>query len=238
MSTSAQSVSSTGGVLPDIQPSASMHPLVSHPVMYSTGPFAGRTILVRLVGVQQPDRGRKWSTARCGNIDVRPIDPPPIVRLQIFEVFNIGSPRQRVVELGQTTYVLNPSHLHITLSHPHVVAYVRGVPVFERSKRTADLVGNTFSPSTCSKGQLIFAFTNLAVREEGIFFLRYRTFNTVYSAMGNTPMPVLAECVGGAFKIYPTNGFPGLSPSTALTKARLISSSTHSAPLLGITPAS
>lgn len=64
---------------------------------------------------------------------------------------------------------------------------------------------------------------NLAVREEGVFFLRYRTFNTVYMAMGDTPLPVLAECVGGSFTIYPTNGFPGLNPSTALTKARLIS---------------
>ncbi|KAI0728041.1 velvet factor [Fomitopsis betulina] len=278
----------------------SMPPLVSRPVMFSMGPFAGRNILVQLVEVQQADRGRKWSTARCGNIDVRPIDPPPIVHLKIFQVHNIGTPRQREVELQQITEAesygwmchvdlfpmptdpagaggfrtanqpqpsgapsapspmaasrpsggasdrITPtgpsssvrstpygaelipgrrttSSQHVDDPSDAVVARVRGVPVLERSKRTVDLVGNTFSPCTCSKGKLIFAFTNLAVREEGVFFLRYRTFNTVYMAMGDTPLPVLAECVGGSFTIYPTNGFPGLNPSTALTKARLIS---------------
>lgn len=194
---------------------------------------------------------------------MRPIDPPPIVRLRIFEVHNVGTPSQREHELEQITYVLYSSRLRITPSHRHglptslvlsepesyawmchvdlfpmptdpgpsgssltanqpqsghvpsapslmatsghssgaldqilnpdssvqstpygadpvpglwsanrtshsphvhgtsdtVVAYIRGVPVFERSKRTVDLVGNTFSPSSCSKGRLIFVFS-------------------------------------------------------------------------------
>lgn len=73
---------------------------------------------------------------------------------------------------------------------------------------------------------------NLAVREEGDFFLRYRTFNTVYPVTGDNPLPVLAECVGGPFTIYPTNAFPGLSPSTALTKVSVTSPLPPPPPLL------
>ena len=63
---------------------------------------------------------------------------------------------------------------------------------------------------------------NLAVREEGDFFLRYRAFNTLYPVVGPVPYPVLAECIGGPFKVYPTNGFPGLGPSTELTKVSVV----------------
>ena len=49
-----------------------------------------------------------WSF-RCGNRDIRPIDPPPIVRLSIYEVFNVGSPAQHEKELDQISYVLYAS---------------------------------------------------------------------------------------------------------------------------------
>lgn len=56
------------------------------------------------------------------------------------------------------------SSQHVDDPSDAVVAHVRGVPVLERSKRTVDLVGNTFSPCTCSKGKLIFAFTVRIIR--------------------------------------------------------------------------
>ena len=34
-------------------------------------------------------------------------------------------------------------------------------------------------------------------------------------------IPILAECYGGPFRIYSTKEFPGLRPSTELTKVRL-----------------
>lgn len=65
-------------------------------------------------------------------------------------------------------------------------------------------------------------YQDLSVRCEGTFVLRYRA-GTVYS-QGGTPLqsPILAECFGGPFKIYATKEFPGLSPSTELTKARCL----------------
>lgn len=65
------------------------------------------------------------------------------------------------------------------------------------------------------------------MRCEGTFVLRYRT-GTVYS-QGGTQLqsPILAECFGRPFRIYATKEFPGLSPSTELTKARCLSICAH-----------
>lgn len=57
--------------------------------------------------------------------------------------------------------------------------------------------------------------------------LRYRA-GTVYSQGGTPPQsPILAECFSRPFKIYATKEFPGLGPSTKLTKARLLPICAH-----------
>lgn len=58
------------------------------------------------------------------------------------------------------------------------------------------------------------------MRNEGTFILRYRVFNIFGKVQGKTEIPVLAECYGGPFRIYSTKEFPGLRPSTDLTKVR------------------
>ena len=63
---------------------------------------------------------------------------------------------------------------------------------------------------------------DLAVRREGVFILRYRAFDLCSGVPGNPHAPVLAELYGGPFKVYSTREFPGLDPSTDLTKVRLL----------------
>lgn len=69
------------------------------------------------------------------------------------------------------------------------------------------------------------------MRNEGTFILRYRVFNIFGKVSGKTDIPVLAECYGGPFRIYSTKEFPGLRPSTDLTKVRLLASRTLNTPL-------
>lgn len=58
------------------------------------------------------------------------------------------------------------------------------------------------------------------MRREGVFILRYRAFD-IYSNVPDSPhKPVLAELYGGPFKVYSTREFPGLEPSTELTRVR------------------
>lgn len=51
---------------------------------------------------------------------------------------------------------------------------------------------------------------------EGNFFLRYRTFDL----FGSSPASH-TECCGDVFRVYSTKEFPGLNPSTDLTKVWL-----------------
>ncbi|KZT72031.1 hypothetical protein DAEQUDRAFT_763503 [Daedalea quercina L-15889] len=300
---------------------------IGRPVMFSTGHFAGRTIRAQLDELQQAEVGRK-----CGTKDRRPLDPPPVVNLQLFEVFNGGTPLEEERQLKNLTEmdshgflchvdlfrVLDPTVLSFEPSMndkatdppSHVpndlrpstsgssvfdypVSYAEPLPGWEggsidthgqtshttmapfgysqsmdwlappvsqnhvspslpaamntgaktslqwpelfelgaidtgaTSKHdqiacTQLLVGNTVaSPSFIeyTGKDILFAFADLAVCEGGLFLLRYRTFNIFNITVSGAPVPILAECYGGVFRVYNTQNFPGLHPSTELTK--------------------
>ncbi|RPD64520.1 hypothetical protein L226DRAFT_533771 [Lentinus tigrinus ALCF2SS1-7] len=84
---------------------------------------------------------------------------------------------------------------------------------------TSLLFGETFVPCTVVEYEghhaALFVFSDLAVRQEGNFILRYRVFNI---SGHERCVPVLAECYGGSFEIFSTKTFPGLKASTDLTK--------------------
>ncbi|KAF8195236.1 velvet factor-domain-containing protein [Mycena galopus ATCC 62051] len=126
----------------------------------------------------------------------------------------------------------NP-HLHATSSaqmtpgyHPSAtklpsdtLVLINGHPVTESSKRTMSLFGSKFVephkigfPGKNQK-QIVFTLSDLAVRLEGHFILRYRFFDI----LSNTST-ILAECYGVPFKIYSSKEAPPLKESTMLTK--------------------
>ncbi|KAI0311205.1 velvet factor-domain-containing protein [Amylostereum chailletii] len=103
-----------------------------------------------------------------------------------------------------------------------IVHYHEGYPVTEGSKCTESLAGTTFvqAANLDYKGNkvLMFVFSDLAVKAEGDFILRYRCFDLFSKVSGETDTPVWAECYGGGFRVYSTKEFPGLRASTDLTK--------------------
>ncbi|KAI0825989.1 velvet factor-domain-containing protein [Irpex lacteus] len=102
-----------------------------------------------------------------------------------------------------------------------VVAYLGDFAITEESKCTDALSGACFAQSQSleyhGRKVLMFVFSDIAVRVEGTFILRYRVFN-IYARAEGIDIPILAECYGGPFRIYSTKEFPGLRPSTDLTK--------------------
>lgn len=62
---------------------------------------------------------------------------------------------------------------------------------------------------------------DLAVQREGTFIFRYRAFDIFSTVPGGQEQPVLAELYGGPFRVYSTREFPGLEPSTDLTRVRV-----------------
>ncbi|KAJ7032381.1 velvet factor-domain-containing protein [Mycena alexandri] len=65
---------------------------------------------------------------------------------------------------------------------------------------------------------LLFTFSDLAVRLEGHFILRYRFFDIFSNPAGSASSRILAECHGQPFKMYSSKDAPSLKESTMLTK--------------------
>ncbi|KAF7359814.1 Velvet domain-containing protein [Mycena venus] len=121
---------------------------------------------------------------------------------------------------------------------PDTLVLMNGYPVTESSKRTASLFGTKFvEPHRIgwtgnNQNQILFTFSDLAVRLEGYFMLRleaaksfrvnltpsrYRFFD-IFAESNAASSPILAECYGDPFKIYSSKETPALKESTMLTK--------------------
>ncbi|KAI0642440.1 velvet factor, partial [Trametes meyenii] len=106
---------------------------------------------------------------------------------------------------------------------PDVVAWFGSHAICESDKWTNMLAGGSSVHASIIKYQgresAMFVFPDLSVRAEGTFVLRFRV-SCVFSgpACQGASHPILAECFGRPFEIFPTKGFPGLGASTALTK--------------------
>jgi hypothetical protein len=107
-------------------------------------------------------------------------------------------------------------------SFKDVIHYVGNYAITESSKVTSSLVGATFvQPAIVDyegKKAIIFVFSDLAVKIEGTFLLRYRVFDIFSRPRDREDLLVQAECYGRPFRVYSTKEFPGLQASTDLTK--------------------
>lgn len=79
-----------------------------------SGPFAGRTIRFQLHEYQKPDVGRKFAKR-----DRRPVDPPPVVRLRMFEVRDEDTPNEREEELHADSIDISGLVAHVDLFAVH-----------------------------------------------------------------------------------------------------------------------
>ncbi|KAM5543201.1 hypothetical protein V8D89_003075 [Ganoderma adspersum] len=112
----------------------------------------------------------------------------------------------------------------------HVIAYYSNYAITEPSNCTHVLAGarvaNAVTLEYNLRPTLAFVFNDLAVQQEGSYTLRYRVFSIFAKTTDTYLTPVLATCFGGVFKIWSSKAFPGLAPSTTLTR-RLSLYGTH-----------
>lgn len=120
-----------------------------------------------------------------------------------------------------------------------VIHHWGNYPITESIKLTQSLAGATFVQAVKLEYQgklaILFAFSvgflflfrasclkhikDIAVKTEGAFILRYRAFDLFSHLPSQKEGAVIgAETYGGAFRVYSTKDFPGLRPSTDLTK--------------------
>ncbi|KAH9931918.1 velvet factor [Fomitopsis serialis] len=198
-------------------------------VSFLSGPLAGRTIRVQLDELQKADLGRK-----CAVKDRRPLDPPPVVRLRLFELDNVGTMQETEHELTNLSEPMAlgfvcfvdlfpfPGGNDAEPSSDQIVAYIEGAPITHGTCCTTAFVGTTFvsvsSFNIRGESILLGVFPDLAVNVTGKFLTRYRVVSTLHATFEHSRRAVLAECWGGPVVIYPANMFPGLQESTDLTK--------------------
>jgi hypothetical protein len=83
---------------------------INTPIHFVSGQFQGRCIRTELVEIQKADLGRKWSASlrpfhladlasRYARVDRRPLDPPPVVQLKLFYVYNEGTDQEYEQEI-------------------------------------------------------------------------------------------------------------------------------------------
>jgi hypothetical protein len=209
-----------------------------------TGMFAGRTIRAEVKEIQKANVGRKYAASK----DRRALDPPPVTELRIYDVRDTGNGTAHETEVDyrglQPTGLIchveafqvsmveeEPSQvtdLPLPAAYPRVPqnaqpeAFWRNQPITATSNCTGSLVGDLFTQALNlpigqnGKNSLVFVFADLSVQLEGWFLFRYRVFDLFSVSDGS--QPILAECWGRPFRIYATKQFPGLEPSTELTK--------------------
>jgi len=116
----------------------------------------------------------------------------------------------------------DPAYPRVNQNGQQVEAYWRNQSITLASNSTNSLVGDLFTQALNlpidqdNKNSLVFVFADLSVQMEGWFLFRYRVFDLF--SFSNGSQPILAECWGRPFRIYATKQFPGLEPSTELTK--------------------
>lgn len=199
---------------------------------------AGNRVLTYILEViQQPERARACGTGAKSSTDRRPVDPPPVVQLSIFELRN-----------GVQTDVSfsYDASFFIFASLEIAQAVGPGRPHLDKS--------NFFNPATVLTGMrvagaayldrpyeaLYFIFPDLSVRQEGKYKLCFNLYETTkhledrdisepggdftVSEHATNPVYPTEDCYwrmdikSANFTVYNAKKFPGLAESTVLSR--------------------
>lgn len=150
-------------------------------------------------------------------------DPPPAVSVSILRSGENGSQVGLYIRAFFSAD-LSPAMeaMSLFLQATLVDMELKPVVVQNRERQMTALVGVTNTTmhritipderlrTQCVKG--IFAFTDLSVRQEGNYYLRWDLFEII-----NGEAIHRHEVYSAKFKVYPAKNFPGMQQSTALT---------------------
>jgi Velvet factor len=162
---------------------------------------------------QQPIAARACG---FGERDRRVIDPPPIIQLEVRD------PKTGHVDLDELRYSLNV--VHCTLWNADGTTEETALIQPDR-RTTRRLMGQLVASPSVAKDEhdiegCFFCFPDLSCRTHGKYRLRFilmRIDPTNLHVGGNAP--ILTEVLSDVFQVYTAKDFPGMRPSSALTRA-------------------
>ncbi|KAJ9379897.1 hypothetical protein DTO063F5_6933 [Paecilomyces variotii] len=196
----------------------------------------GKKITYKLSVIQQPERARACGAGAKSSADRRPVDPPPVVELRIYE-----SDPNNDMHKTDITFAYNANFfLFATLDtarpiaqgrvsgHPPTCPVLTGVPV----------AGIAYLDRPAQAGY--FIFPDLSVRHEGRYRLNFNLYEEVKEpkdADKDAPLPpqepiqpsmkaiapqtylhFRLEVKSIPFTVYSAKKFPGLATSTSLSR--------------------
>ncbi|KAL4779123.1 velvet factor-domain-containing protein [Aspergillus varians] len=192
----------------------------------------GKKITYQLTVMQQPERARACGAGAKSSADRRPVDPPPVVEMRIFE----SDPRDDS-HRTDITFPYNANFfLFATLETARPMAQGRLAPTPSCPVLTGvPVAGVAYLDRPSQAGY--FIFPDLSVRHEGVYRLSFHLFEQTKEAKDATegtqpmPLPVLGklgapqqfldfrlEVVSVPFTVYSAKKFPGLTTSTSLSR--------------------
>ncbi|KAF9885079.1 velvet protein [Aspergillus nanangensis] len=192
----------------------------------------GKKITYKLSVMQQPERARACGAGAKSSADRRPVDPPPVVELRIFE-----SDPNDDVHKTDITFAYNANFfLFATLDTARPMAQGRMAPNPTCPVLTGvPVAGVAYLDRPTQAGY--FIFPDLSVRHEGVYRLNFHLYeetkdNKDFSE--GTPIPSAVaggkpvapksflefrlEVVSIPFTVFSAKKFPGLTTSTSLSR--------------------
>ncbi|KAI9759123.1 MAG: velvet protein [Chaenotheca gracillima] len=194
----------------------------------------GRKLTYRLNVIQQPERARACGSGAKSSADRRPVDPPPVVELRIFE----GDAMNEITFSHNANFVL-----FVTLETARPIAQGR---VQQQAPSIPVLTGMPVSGMAYldrPQPAGYFLFPDLSVRHEGKYRLSFNLYEEVKDAKDadaephlnhpdhpnnqgrvRSPMSPSAhvdwrlEVRSKPFTVFSAKKFPGLTESTALSR--------------------
>jgi hypothetical protein len=179
----------------------------------------GRRIRYDLQVIQQPERARACGSGAKSSADRRPVDPPPIVELRIFE------------NDQDVTFAYNANFfLHASLENARPLAAGRAAPSISTSPvlTGTPVAGMAYLDRPTPAGY--FIFPDLSVRHEGKYRLSFALLENLSEVKdldpedpnvihdGNRFVTNRCEVKSAPFTVFSAKKFPGLSESTALSR--------------------
>jgi len=140
------------------------------------------------------------------------------------ELFRVPDACYEYEETSARARDVGPDNVQHTSEDVELVHRVNGFAVTSRSRRTEELVGCTVVEANLVQlegiAAVVFAFSDLCVKVEGTYILRYIVFD-IYSRMRGpwrNGAVIQAEVYGQPFRIFTSHDYPGLQESTELTR--------------------
>ncbi|KAH6717734.1 velvet factor-domain-containing protein [Leptodontidium sp. MPI-SDFR-AT-0119] len=188
---------------------------------------SGRTIRYDLTVIQQPERARACGSGAKSSADRRPVDPPPVVELRIFEKI-VDKWDDITFAYGANFFLFATLEVARPMAHGRVqqpsapqIPVLTGMPVS----------GMAYLDRPAEAGY--FIFPDLSVRHEGKYILSFNLYEETRpdseqdvkdnKSMGGVMLPDASfdwrlEIKSELFTVFSAKKFPGLAESTSLSR--------------------